>query len=242
MLLTLKEWVYKTLIDNDIVYNYKQKKNTKLVQGKEKIFVIGRNKTGTTSITNEFKQRGYIIGHHNRAKLLLDDYKNGSFDPIIEFSKTAQVLSDFPFSYNDTYKYVDKAFPNSKFVLALRDSPDQWYNSMTKHHGKQFGSGSIPTKEDLQNSDYIYKGWIWDANRSLYDSPDDEPYQKKALIENYKKHNKEVIEYFKDSKNLLVINISEPDSYQKFCEFFGLDNLGRDNFLWSNKTSEKRKK
>ena len=47
---------------------------------------------------------------------------------------------------------------------------------------------------------------------------------KKKLTEYYLTHNQEVIEYFKDRPNdLLVINLKEPNGYEKFCIFLGIE-------------------
>lgn len=106
---------------------------------KQKIFCVGRNKTGTTSLTKAFEDLGFVVGNQRTAERMLHHYKNRDFKPIIKYCKSAQVFQDFPFSYPETYKHLDKAYPNSKFILTIRDSADQWYNSVTKFHAKMFG-------------------------------------------------------------------------------------------------------
>ena len=206
------------------------------VKNKTKIFCIGRNKTGTTSLGNEFKLLGYVVGNQHQAEKLVPFYKKNNFEPIIKYCHSAQVFQDFPFSFPNTYKYLDKAFPNSKFILSIRDSPEEWYQSLTRYHAKIFGNGSIPTAKQLKEAEYVWKGWIWECNRINYPTPESNPYQKDLVLETYKQYNKGVLEYFKDRpKDLLVINLKEEEAYKKFCDFLELDSP-RKQFPWKNKT------
>ena len=75
--------------------------------GKQKIFCIGRNKTGTTSIGRAFVDLGFVVGSERKAEILYDQhYFLGNFDPIIRYCRSAQVFQDVPFSCPDTYNEV----------------------------------------------------------------------------------------------------------------------------------------
>ncbi|NDI33222.1 sulfotransferase [Chengkuizengella sediminis] len=202
-----------------------------------KIFCIGRNKTGTTSLQKAFGDLGYTVGNQLGAELLMNDYMfRKNFDKIINFCKTANVFQDVPFSLPETYKYLDKAYPDSKFILSIRDNSEQWYNSMIRFHAKFFGKGKTPTKDDLMNSTYLYKGYLWNYIQAVYGTPENDPFNKEILIKNYEKHNQEIINYFKNRPNdLLVINLSQPNSYKKFCEFLNIKSP-YSKFPWENKT------
>lgn len=207
------------------------------VKGKQKTFCIGRNKTGTTSLKKAFEDLEYVVGNQRKAERLVQAYKNNDFDAIITYCKTARVFQDFPFSYPETYKHLDTAYPNSKFILTVRNDPEQWYNSLTKFHGKRFGNGAIPNKMDLQNADYIWKGWMWECNRLIYKTPENDVYNKEILIKNYNDYNTSVIDYFKNRPDdLLIINIAKEGAYKKFCKFLNLKSDIMD-FPWENKTS-----
>jgi hypothetical protein len=231
--------MFKNIIKKLTPKNLKNKIKRKLVKGKTKYFCVGRNKTGTTSLKKAFENLGFIVGDQRKAEILYDRYYfKGVFEPIIEYCKTAQVFQDVPFSYPETYKYLDRAYPNSKFILTIRDNPEQWYNSVTKFHAKLFGkNGRIPTVEDLRNATYIYKGYPYNTIRA-HGTTEDDPYNKEIMINHYKKHNDDIIEYFKDRpEDLLVINIADNNSYQDFIDFLGVDSP-YNSFPWKNKTSE----
>jgi hypothetical protein len=213
------------------------------VINKTKIFCIGRNKTGTTSLKSAFKDLGFIVGKQRRAELLLDEYISGNFEPIIKYCKSAQVFQDVPFSYPDTFKYLDKAFPGSKFILSVRDSPEQWYNSILKFHSKLYGkNGRLPTKDDLKNGFYIKKGRPWKSRKKVWNVPDEDPYNKKHLINNYLGYNQSVKKYFKERPaNLIVVKVGKSSDYRRLMDFLNIDSP-YNNFPWKNKTTNKKAK
>ena len=130
------------------------------------------------------------------------------------------------------------AFPDSKFILTVRSNAEEWYNSLTKFHLKVHGgSGRAPSMEDLKKAKYRYLGFAWDVNRILYETPEDNPYEKEALLNFYNYHNYAVKSYFKYKNNLLIINLRENDAFRKFSNFLGYE-TNKNDFPWLNKTSE----
>lgn len=203
----------------------------------QKIFCIGNNKTGTTSLKTAMSELGYKIGDQRAAEALHNQWALRNFNPIIEYCKTAEFFQDIPFSKPYTFIALDQAFPNSKFILTIRDDSEQWYNSLTNFHSKLWGKdGRLPTKDDLQNSTFIKKGMPWEIINLGFTSPDNNPYQKDILIQSYVDYNNSVIEYFRHRpKDLLVINVGQPGGYQKLCEFIGKPVTSKE-FPWVNKT------
>lgn len=203
---------------------------------KTKIFCIGRNKTGTTSLEKAAKDLGLKVGSQYDAELLFPFYIKRDFAPIIKYCKSAQFFQDVPFSLPYTYQILDYAFPESKFILTLRNSDEEWYNSLinfqTKIHGHD---GKLPTIEDLKNSSRIFKGFAYLTKKEIFGTPDDDLYNKEMMIDHYNQYNKNVLHYFKNKNNLLVINISKPDSYHEFCSFIGEKPIYNE-FPWENKT------
>ncbi|MCC5924103.1 MAG: hypothetical protein JJT77_09970 [Crocinitomicaceae bacterium] len=233
----------KTLdnLERNIIPDLKARVNVKL-RNKQKIFCVGRNKTGTTSLAKAFEELGFIVGNQRKAELLGKEFRKGNYDTLIKYCLTAEVFQDFPFSYPPTYRIMDKAFPNSKFILTIRDSDEQWFNSLLNFHSKIFGNGKEPTVEDLKNADYVEKDWVWENKKYLYNMNEDSfKYDKQKLTKHYNDYNAEVISYFKESKNdLLILNLSEPNSYKKLCEFINVKST-RTDFPWENKTADIKK-
>lgn len=228
----------KKYIPTSIKKDLRDKVNHFKSLGKTKYFCVGRNKTGTTSLKKAFEDLGFTIGRQEEAERLHDKYFfDHKFDEIIKYCKTAQVFQDVPFSHSEIIEPVDKAFPGSKFILTVRDNPDQWYNSITKYHAKRHGlNGRIPTYEDIINCPYHSKGFLKRLTIDAHGTTAEDPYNKEILTAHYERHNQAVLDYFKDRPDdLLVINISDPDAYQKFVDFIGVDSP-YDHFPWENKT------
>lgn len=207
------------------------------VKNKTKYFCIGRNKTGTTSLKKAFEQLGFIVGNQRRAEVLYDRYYfEENFAPVIEYCRTAEVFQDVPFSCPQTYKHLDRAYPDSKFILTVRNDAEQWYNSITRFHAKKFGkNGRVPSEDDLRKASYVRKGFMYNTLR-LHGTPGNDPYNHEIMTAHYEKHNRDVIEYFKDRPDdLLVLNLSDTDAYQKFLEFLGVESDSTE-FPWENKT------
>jgi len=215
---------------------YRRYRNAWLVRDKAKFFCIGRNKTGTTSLEREFRALGFIVGRQRTAEILCDEcYARREFGPIIEYCQSAEVFQDVPFSLPDTFRHMDKAFPGSKFILTVRDDPEQWYQSLIRFQSRMFGrNGTLPTADDLRNATYVRRGWAYNRVRT-YGTSDDDIYNRERLIAHYVRHNNDVMKYFADRRgDLLVINLAQPDAYARFLEFVGAHSE-RSGFPWENR-------
>lgn len=202
-----------------------------------KYFCIGRNKTGTTSLAKAFQDLGYRVANQRTAERLAAKYYfDGNFQPIIEYCKSAQVFQDVPFSWPETYKHLDAAFPESKFILSIRSNSDEWYRSIVRYHKKIFGKeGSIPTVQDLRQAKYVSRGFMYNVVK-IHGTPDCDPYNKSIMTEHYERYNREVIEYFRERPgDLLVINLGAPGAYARFVDFLGVDSPFED-FPWVNRS------
>lgn len=209
--------------------------NSVRVVNKQKIFCIGRNKTGTTSVRKAFVDLGYVVGKQSDAEKLFPFYKDRNFHPVVEYCETAEAFQDVPFSLPYTYIALDYAFPGSKFILTVRDSPEVWCDSLIRFHSKLYG-GNIPTLKQLKNSTYAYKGFMYDARKIVFGTPDDDLYNREIMINQYNEHNRTVMEYFKfRPDDLLVLNLTDRNAYFKFCKFLGREPV-YEIFPWENRT------
>ncbi|PAU75366.1 hypothetical protein CK501_16570 [Halovibrio salipaludis] len=184
-----------------------------------------------------FEDLGFPVADQRQAEKLYDSfYFKGEYGPIIEFCKYGQVFQDVPFSCPELFKYLDKYYPGSKFILTIRDDEDQWYKSITRFHAKRYGShGKTPTAEDLKCARYVRKGFMYNTVK-LHGTSDDDPYNEEIMKAHYRKHNSDVYEYFKNRPNdLLVINVSDKNAYQRFINFIGIDSPYT-GFPWENRT------
>lgn len=209
--------------------------------GKPKVFCIGRNKTGTTSMAKAFSELGLIVGVQWLAERLLYDWARRDFRRLFLYCYTAQAFQDAPFSLPFTFQALDQRFPGSRFILTVRDSPEQWYESFTSFHAALYGHGRIPTLDDLRAATYHYQGFPYDTHTLIHNIPADDPYNRDILIAEYNAHNSAVQEYFRHRPaDLLVLNVAEPDAYERLCRFLGRP-CARKSFPWENRTADVEK-
>ena len=104
------------------------------MKNKTKIFCVGYNKTGTTSLGASLKQIGFNVAPQiPQEKQLTATLRNGNTAPFIEFCNKYDAFQDLPFSYGNTYVQADCLFPGSKFILSIRNS-EEWYESLVNFH------------------------------------------------------------------------------------------------------------
>lgn len=203
----------------------------------EKIFCIGFNKTGTTSVRVALEELGYKVGNQPEAEMFVDDWARRDFARIIDYCSTADAFQDIPFSLPFTYQAVDAAFPGSRFILTVRADSEVWYRSLKTFHAKLFGEGRTPSVGDLARADYRFKGWALLVMEKVFACPTGDPYDKECLVRAYETHNAMVREYFRHRPaDLLMINLAARDAYHQFCAFLGKPAHGR-GFPWLNRSS-----
>lgn len=206
-------------------------------KGSGKVFCVGFNKTGTTSLEQVIRDRGWKIGKQKAAELMLQDWSRRDFAPLLKYCRSARFFQDIPFSLPFTYQAVDVEFPGSKFILTVRDSGDQWFDSLHRFHRKMFGFGEQPSAEELADIKYHYKGWLLEYLTFVFGPVELGFYERERYIRVYEEHNRAVQEYFRyRPDDLLVLNVSEPDAYSRLMRFLGLPDEGG-NFPWLNRSN-----
>jgi|OM-RGC.v1.024918694 hypothetical protein len=113
-----------------------------------KIFCIGFNKTGTTSLHRALFREGFKLGDQPTAEKLLNAYVAGHYEPIEAYCKTARAFQDIPFSLPRMYQPLYRAYPDAKFILSIRDSGEQWFASQIRAAASRLGK--VPTLADLK--------------------------------------------------------------------------------------------
>lgn len=174
---------------------------------KQKVICIGWHKTGTTTIGDALLKLGYYV---NGARLdLAEPLYKGDFDYIIDVAKKFEALQDIPWA--SLYKELDEAFPNSKFILTVRDEKE-WLNSAKKHF----------KDKDIRLHEWLYGVGILEGNEDLY-------------LERYRKHYDDIKKYFKDRpEDIIIMDFKKGDGWDKLCTFLDLP-IPKKPFPHSNK-------
>ncbi len=206
--------------------------------GRQKIFCVGLNKTGTVSLTTALERFGIAVAPERPAELLINDYARRDFTRLVRFCRFFQAFQDVPFSCPFTYQALDQAFPGSKFILTVRQSAELWGRSITRFHSKLFGGGRVPTVEDLAAAEHCYRGFALDFYRAVFGAANEPLYEPETLRRLYESHNTSVLEYFRHrTSDLLVLDVSTAGAMRDLCAFLGRPVVD-EPFPWLNKTDD----
>lgn len=94
-----------------------------------KIFGIGLNKTGTTTLGSCLQILGFR--HSSFDLQLLEQAACGNLEPLFQTVISHDSFEDWP--YPLLYEQLDRRFPGSRFVLSRRSSPERWLASLSAH-------------------------------------------------------------------------------------------------------------
>ena len=194
----------------------------------KKIFCVGLNKTGTTSLAAALSGLGYKMGEQSAAELLIEDWGRRDFRQIVAYCASADAFQDIPFSLDYTYQALDGAYPGSKFILTVRSSADEWYASLVRFHTAIVAKNRLPTAADLKEFPYRRRGWLWDAMRLVHGDAEESFYDRETNIRRYQDHNRRVLDYFRHRPgDLLVLNVADADAMRRVFDFLGQPDDGR---------------
>lgn len=110
------------------------------------VFIIGMNKTGTTSLHNFFESHGWPSIHWDGGRLAETMLRNSLRGRRVlkGYDRRFRVFSDMVinnremrFEANTLFPALDRDYPGSYFILNTRDE-DRWIASRSAHYLKRF--------------------------------------------------------------------------------------------------------
>jgi hypothetical protein len=204
-----------------------------------KVFVIGANKTGTTSMKEILLGLGFNVPNTQQQELVIVDamYK-GRFEEVKTFINQYDAFKDMPFSAENFYIVADVLFPNSKFILTIR-ARNVWFKSLLNFHKKVFGfkyarqanEQFFKNKNIYLEENYAYnnlKRLLLVFNEDLNQAGGvnfawNKSYSKRFRIARYSKRNEEIVRYFSSRlEQLLIIDITKEVDTSKIISFLNL--------------------
>jgi hypothetical protein len=161
-----------------------------------KIFGIGLNKTGTKTLGECLRQFGC---RHTTFDLMdLRNFKRGNLALLLEKMNHFDSGEDWPWPL--MVETLDEAFPEAKFILTIRKTPEIWFTSLCKHAEK-----TGPTEGRVLVYGY--------AMPHLY---------RQQHLDFYNRHNQTVMKYFQERPDkLLVVCWEKGDGWAELCGFLG---------------------
>lgn len=173
-----------------------------------KIFCIGVNKTGTSSVHQALRLLGYKSVHYlddqgNNIKAMIESNYLNNRDILAGLEQYDAISDwDYPTHAIAIFKAFDKQYPKSKFILNTREM-NTWIESRKNHVLNN-------QAKKLRNPDSRDPSLEW----QIFDID--------AWRKEYELRHQEAMDYFKDRKSdLLVFNVSKGDGWEKLCHFLG---------------------
>ena len=173
--------------------------------GGRKVFGIGFQKTGTTSLGTIFDRLGYRVASYR-------DFRDFATRERVDWEEvTARALAvaaevdaakDTPWPL--LYAELDAAFPGSKFIHVTRE-PEAWIRSAVK----DFANHPNALHEAIYGAPYpLGYETIW--------------------LDRYRRHNEEVAAHFADRPDdYLHLRLEDGVSYEAVCDFLGVPRVGK---------------
>jgi hypothetical protein len=176
-----------------------------------RIFGIGLNKTGTSSLHEALELLGYRSLHFagpERAALIRRALEERR--PLLHYLDPAyDAFSDTPVTAY--FWLADVQYPGSKFILTVRDL-EQWLDSRQRH----------VEKNQQRAAAGAYEGKFLQVNRS-------------AWTHEYQRHEGAVRSYFaRRPEDLLVLDVTAGEGWKPLCDFLGTPVPDRP-FPWENR-------
>jgi len=165
-----------------------------------KVFGIGFQKTGTSSLGKALEVLGYRVGGYNDFRSMADD-PDLTMEMVIEHAHAMveryDAMKDTPWPI--LYKEMDQAYPGSKFIHVVR-STESWMRSARRDFG---------THPNFMHR-LIYGCDFPAGNEDVW-------------VARYEQHNREVLEYFhgRDS-DFISLDLNKGEvCFERICAFLG---------------------
>jgi len=172
-----------------------------------KVFCIGRNKTGTTSMEGWMSNAGLKVCPQPKGEDLLREWANGSYKPFEVLSTTFDGFQDICWNLDGVPQAMYKMHPDAFFILTMRENADVWYRSLIRYMNntkpKKMAGYSREERHKL-----IYGCSILDE---------------KQTKKHYNDYNRKMIDFFESNNaNFMQLTIPSSNISERLADFTGL--------------------
>ncbi len=168
-----------------------------------KIFGIGFNKTGTTTLKHCYEELHLTpiapTGGEQIKRLTHKIFDDNDYEPMLKKAKKYRSFEDRPWNIWEAYRHLDERFPGSLFILTVRE-PENWWRSVERWIS-------------------VSKPWMAQRYRAHLRSDNLLP---ESMISAYQSYNQEVREYFANTDRLLEINFEAGQGWPELCTFLNV--------------------
>jgi hypothetical protein len=173
---------------------------------KNKIFGIGLSHTGTQILAHALTRLGFNVIYSPDDEIILQQWMVGNYN--FSLLKDFDGITDITVA--SVYTKIDQLFPNSKFILTVRDQ-ESWLKSLAAQWNTEskfddsFSSNETTMQRRKQLRIATYDTYTFNPER---------------FSQVYDLHHKNVVDYFKDRpESLLILDIYHGEGWEKLCPF-----------------------
>lgn len=166
-----------------------------------KVFGVGLNKTGTTTLGKCLKALDY--NHMSCRKDLLIKFRQDKLDEVLSEIDEYDSFEDWP--YPLMYEQLFERYgTDAKFILTTRSSPEVWLHSLKKHSLRTLPGNHCRTLAYGVNYPFG---------------------NERKLMQIYKAHNGAVTDFFQKNcpNKFLTVCWEEGDGWAEICRFLECD-------------------
>jgi hypothetical protein len=212
----------------------------KVKKKSRKIFVVGNNKTGTTSLQKFLNSIGYHVAPQRPAVRMYIKHlaeETNIWPDLSLFIEKYDGFQDLPFADKNLLKQLVKHYPKALFIYSMRDS-FAWYNSFLKHHSRifkfqVFDDGGVWTPsnqqqmiQNLKNSklveeDALSIGEIHMLRFGLEN--EEELFDREIYMRHHANHEKNALKILREKSHLLIDVTRDTRIEMKICDFLGIE-------------------
>jgi len=176
-----------------------------------KIFGLGLGRTGTTSLVKALNILGIKTMHWPVDRQIEECLIKRPETVKLHLLEEYDAITNEPMC--SIYPILDRSYPNSKFILTVREKTS-WLKSSKWWHEE-----AVPFRESLSpGAEWVRYGKV--IHRYVYGI---DGWDEKVFSEIYDRYYTEITNYFSDrEKDLLVLNICAGDGWEKLCPFLEL--------------------
>jgi hypothetical protein len=208
---------------------------------KQKIFCVGNNKTGTTSLMKFVRDLGIVVGDQRRSEDLAFRYLHKNtmqefWSGLLAEINLAQFFQDIPFSNPNILRGLLQHFPDTKYIYTTR-RPDDWYRPLVKFHGGAAGFNLTQDDDggvDFDTKDVLEKLQTWQyrdfsglspLNQHFGFDNSDDPYNRNTFIDFHLRHAENAARELKGHHSLFIdITKSHSTTVTDLMSFLSVDN------------------
>lgn len=199
-----------------LVSNHTIEEKEPLTNYRSKVFCIGFQKTGTTSMSKALNMLGYKVRSVFAHELPLAELSESYVALGLDIARKYDAVEDMPWPL--MFRELDREFPGSKFILTYRET-NKWFASIRDH----FGRGPAVLQQLTYGEDAPYPVGNEERYREVYEA-----------------HNRQVCAYFAERpSDLLVMNLEEGHGWTELCDFLRIEEVPDGPFICANTRSER---